>query len=357
MKFSLFYFDGDGSGNNRDSYRLLTDSARFADDNGLTALWVPERHFHAFGGLYPNPSLIHAALAMVTERVQLRSGSIVLPLHHPVRVAEEVAVVDNLSSGRVGVAIASGWTKNEFVLSREPHDSRRGLMWRSYDQVTKLLAGETVEYEDADGNIVEAKTLPRPVQPRIPFWIACQAKETFIEAGRRGINVLTALLGEELESLAPKIEAYRNALEKHGHDPDAGTVSIMVHTFLGENEEEVKARVTGPFGDYLKTHYHLLEGLARSMGLDITLDNFSEDDLDSLIQFGIEGFMKGRSLIGTPEGCRKTVDELAAAGVDEIACLIDFVQDYDLVMEGLPHLTRLAQAYDTPRVPAAMAAI
>lgn len=343
MKFSLFYFDGDGSARKRDSYRLIIDSARFADRNGLTALWVPERHFHAFGGLYPNPSQINAALAMVTEKVQLRSGSIVLPLHHPVRVAEEIAVVDNLSGGRAGVAIASGWTKNEFVLSREPHGSRRSLLWRSYEQVTRLLAGEAVAFEDADGNLVEAKTLPRPVQPRIPFWIACQSTETFIEAGRRGINVLTALLGETIETLAPKIAAYRKALEKHGHDPEAGTVSIMVHTYLGADAEEVRANVTGPFSDYLRTHYHLLEGLARSMGLDMTLDNFSKDDLDSLIQFGVEGFLKGRSLIGTPERCAETVEVLAEAGVDEIACLVDFVQNYDLVMGGLPHLARLVQ--------------
>lgn len=345
MKFSLFYFDGDGSRPVPDSYRLLMDSARFADENGLAALWVPERHFHAFGGLYPNPSVIHAALAMVTKRVQLRSGSLVLPLHHPVRVAEEVAVVDNLSGGRVGVAIASGWTKDEFVLSQEPHGSRRSLMWRNYDQLSRLLAGETVEYEDADGNTVAAKTLPRPLQPRIPFWIACQSTETFIEAGRRGINVLTALLGETLETLAPKIRAYRQSLEKHGHDPESGTVSIMVHTFLGRDEDEVKANVIGPFSDYLRTHYHLLEGLARSMGLDIALENFSKADIDSLVQFGVEGFMKGRSLIGTPESCSETVGALAAAGVNEIACLIDFVQNYDLVMGGLPWLRQLAERH------------
>lgn len=343
MKFSLFYFDGDGSARKHDSYRLIIDSARFADTNGLTALWVPERHFHAFGGLYPNSSLINAALAMVTDNVQLRSGSIVLPLHHPVRVAEEIAVVDNLSGGRAGVAIASGWTKDEFVLSREPHGSRRSLLWRSYEQVTRLLAGDTVAFEDADGNVVEAKTLPRPLQPRVPFWVACQSIETFIEAGRRGINVLTALLGETVDSLAPKVSAYRRSLERHGHDPAAGTVSIMVHTFLGDDAEEVRAKVTGPFSDYLRTHYHLLEGLARTVGLDMSLNDFSKDDLDSLIRFGVEGFLKGRSLIGTPNRCAETVEVLAQIGIDEIACLVDFVQDYDLVMGGMPHLAKLVK--------------
>ncbi|TKT78147.1 LLM class flavin-dependent oxidoreductase [Aquamicrobium sp. LC103] len=349
MKFSLFYFDGDGSRPREDSYKLLIDSARFADANGLTALWVPERHFHAFGGLYPNPSVIHAALAMVTENVQLRSGSVVLPLHHPVRVAEEWAVIDNLSGGRAGMAIASGWTKDEFVMSREPHGSRRSVMWQAYDQLTTLLAGEAVSFEDADGNLVEARTLPRPLQPRIPFWLACQSTESFMEAGKRGINVLTSLLGETLDEVEPKIRAYRTALEKHGHDPESGTVSMMVHTFLGNDVDQVKANVIGPFSDYLRTHYHLLEGLARGMGVNVRFEDFSKDDLDSLLQFGVEGFMKGRSLIGTPESCHSMVQSLAHAGVNEIACLIDFVQDYDLVMASLPHIVELAgRDFDAP---------
>ncbi|WP_299486091.1 LLM class flavin-dependent oxidoreductase, partial [Acaryochloris sp. IP29b_bin.137] len=108
MKFSLFYFDGDGLTSQDDPYKLLIESSKFADQNGFSAVWTPERHFHAFGGLYPNPAMTSAALAMVTEKIQLRAGSVVLPLHHPVRVAEDWAVVDQLSGGRVAIAFASG---------------------------------------------------------------------------------------------------------------------------------------------------------------------------------------------------------------------------------------------------------
>ncbi|MEO0408678.1 MAG: LLM class flavin-dependent oxidoreductase, partial [Cyanobacteria bacterium P01_A01_bin.135] len=130
MKFSLFYFDGDGSVAQPDQYQLLIESAKFADQNGFTAVWTPERHFHAFGGLYPNPCVTSAALAMVTERLQIRAGSVVMPLHHPVRVAEDWAVVDNLSNGRAAIAFASGWTMDEFILARAPHASRKGQMWQ-----------------------------------------------------------------------------------------------------------------------------------------------------------------------------------------------------------------------------------
>ena len=96
VTFSLFYFAA-GEEAAHDGYRLLLDSARFADRHGFEAVWTPERHFHAFGGAYPNPSVTGAALAAITEHVGIRAGSVVLPLHSPIRVAEEWGVVDNIS--------------------------------------------------------------------------------------------------------------------------------------------------------------------------------------------------------------------------------------------------------------------
>lgn len=119
MEFSLFYFSGDGSTTHNDKYRLLIEGATFADRHGFTAIWTPERHFHDFGGLYPNPALMGVAIAMITQQIQIRAGSVVLPLQHPLRVAEEWAVVDNLSNGRTGIAVASGWHPNDFVLYPE----------------------------------------------------------------------------------------------------------------------------------------------------------------------------------------------------------------------------------------------
>jgi hypothetical protein len=107
--FSLFYFASDEGEKNAGKYRLLLEGARFADTHGFEAVWTPERHFGAFGGLYPNPSVASAAVAAITQHVKIRAGSCVLPLHHPARVAEEWGLVDNLSNGRVGISFASGW--------------------------------------------------------------------------------------------------------------------------------------------------------------------------------------------------------------------------------------------------------
>ncbi|MHC5725594.1 MAG: MupA/Atu3671 family FMN-dependent luciferase-like monooxygenase, partial [Nostoc sp.] len=175
MEFSLFYFCGDGLKTQKNKYNLLIESAKFADQNGFSALWTPERHFHPFGGLYPNPSLTSAALAMITERIQLRSGSIVMPLHNPARVAEEWSVVDNLSNGRVALAFASGWTIDDFVLSSEIHANRKESMWSGIQIVHKLWEGEQVELKDATGNTFKVRTFPRPIQRKLPTWIVCQS--------------------------------------------------------------------------------------------------------------------------------------------------------------------------------------
>src|SRR5215218_4407232 len=115
MKLGLIFFSSSEAADGDEKYRLLVESVRFADRNGFSSVWIPERHFTRDGWLYPNPAVLQAALARETERIGLRAGSVVMPLHDPVRVAEEWAMVDNLSGGRVGISFASGWHSNDFI--------------------------------------------------------------------------------------------------------------------------------------------------------------------------------------------------------------------------------------------------
>ncbi|HEX5709535.1 MAG TPA: LLM class flavin-dependent oxidoreductase, partial [Pyrinomonadaceae bacterium] len=128
MDFSLFYFAADNSETGEDKYRLYLEGAKFADRNGFASVWTPERHFHESGGLYPNPSVLSAALSTVTERVKLCAGSVVLPLHHSIRVAEEWSVIDNLSRGRVGLSFTAGWIPNDFAFFPERYANKREEM-------------------------------------------------------------------------------------------------------------------------------------------------------------------------------------------------------------------------------------
>jgi natural product biosynthesis luciferase-like monooxygenase protein len=346
MEFSILYFSGDGSTIESAKYQLLLETAKFADKHGFSAVWTPERHFHPFGGLYPNPSVISAALAMVTEKIQLRSGSIVMPLQHPVRVAEEWAVVDNLSGGRVGLSFAPGWHADDFLLRPENYAERKEIMWRDIETVIKLWHGEEIEFVGGSGNKVKIKTFPRPIQSQLPIWITCQSDTSFIGAGQIGANILTSMLYTTIDDLAERITLYRRSLAQHGYEPKSYKVSLMMHTYVENNEQLLKQKVKQPFCNYLKTHFGLVENLAKRINFQVNPENFTEEDRQQLLEFAFERyFQQGRVLIGTPDSCKQTIERLQEIGVDEIACLVDFGLDFHTVMASLNKLTEIQQDY------------
>ena len=338
MDFSLFYFASDEDEAARNKYRLLIEGAKFADRHGFSAVWTPERHFHAFGGLYPNPSVTGAAIAAVTERIQIRAGSVVLPLHSPIRVAEEWSVVDNLSNGRVGLSFASGWHSDDFVFAPENFLNRRKMMAGQIETVRRLWRGESVPFTGGTGAEVQVKILPRPIQSELPIWVtAFGTVETFQMAGEIGASMLTHLLGQSVELVAEKIAIYRRAWRDHGHE-GSGYVTLMLHTFVGEDFDAVREKVRVPFCNYLKSSLDLLIGLAKNAGLEVDPKHLTEQNADALVTHAFNRYYETCGLFGTPDTCLRMVDKLKAAGIDEIACLIDFGVDADSVLAGLDYL-------------------
>lgn len=342
LDLSLFYFASSDQETAR--YRLVTEGARFADQNGFTAIWTPERHFHQFGGLYPNPAVLSAALATITHRVALRAGSVVLPLHDPIRVAEEWSLVDNLSGGRVGIAFASGWHADDFVFFPERYPDRKAQMMAALKVVHELWQGGTTEVTGGSGTKVTIRIHPAPVQPTLPTWITTAGSpDTFAQAGAIGANVLTHLLGQSVEQVAANISRYRQARADHGHDPAAGIVTLMVHAFVGSPETDISETVRAPFTAYLRSSVGLIENLVRSLDLPLDLASLTEPDRDALLAFAFDRYFESSALFGTAESVQPMLDRLSAAGVDEVACLIDFGLDDDLVLANLPHLALARQ--------------
>lgn len=348
MKFSLFFFSQDASRTAEDKYRLLMESARFADANAFSAVWTPERHFQDVGGLYPNPSVLSAALAMITKNIDIRAGSVALPLHNPIRVAEEWSVVDNLSNGRVGVAFASGWHTLDFVLSPNNYKDRKDHMFQNLQIIRQLWRGETVTFQGVNGHEAGVRIMPRPVQQDLPAWVSISMDTTtWVKAGEIGANVLTAILRQPLDVLAEKIHLYREARAKHGHDPESGQVTVMLHTFVGEDDKAVKEIVKSSLTHYFRNNIKQFElhtdlsvkGRAESRAFDP--DNLTEADLDAVASYYFERYFNQSLLCGTPEKCAYLVDRLREAGVSEIACFIDFGVSADLVLDSLRHLNVL----------------
>ncbi len=351
VEFSLSYFANDEDALGSHKYRLLLEGAKFADANGFTAVWTPERHFHAFGGLYPSPALAAAALATITRRVQLRAGSVVLPLHDPLEVAEQWSMVDNLSGGRVGVSFASGWHAHDFVFRPDRYARRKELMLREIDTVRALWRGAEISRTDGVGKTTRVSIRPRPVQPELPWWLtAAGSPDTFRLAGELGANVLTNLMGQKLEDLASKVALYRESWRKAGH-PGRGHVSLMMHAFLGEHVERARATVREPLLRYFRSSVDIFRTFVASQGLAVDVDALTPADVAALTEHGLERYLEDGGLFGTLETASPVIERVLALDVDEVPCLIDFGVGVDEALEGLETLNRLRERY-APRADA-----
>ncbi|WP_186112797.1 type I polyketide synthase, partial [Burkholderia gladioli] len=354
--FSLSFFGTYDAAYQRGKYDLLFAAARFADQQGFAALWLPERHFHAFGGLSPNPSVLAAALARETRHIELRAGSVVLPLHHPVRVAEEWAVVDNLSGGRVGIAVASGWHPNDFVFAPEAFGRHRELTFERLDQVRQLWAGQALQLPDGSGQPFAASVYPLPGRKQLPVWVTVVGNpDTYRKAAELGAGILTNLMGQSLEELARNIALYRQALAEHGHDPRAARVTVLLHTFVGPDREAARREAREPFLAYLKSSVGLFRNMARALGMQIDGELKPEDEA-YLLSAAYERYVTSSALIGDPESCARIVAGLVAIGVDEIGCFIDFGVDAHRVEAQLPYLQQLRECVAQAAVELAEAA-
>jgi natural product biosynthesis luciferase-like monooxygenase protein len=363
ITFSLFYFAA-GEDAASDGYRLLLESARFADRHGFEAVWTPERHFHAFGGAYPNPSVTGAALAAITTNVGIRAGSVVLPLHSPVRVAEEWAVVDNLSRGRVAISFAAGWQPNDFVLNPSAYATAKEQLPAWIDQVQRLWRGETVPLPGHDGAPVDVRTLPRPVQEELPVWLtSAGSPSTFERAGRLGVNVLTHLLGQSVDQLAENITRYRAAWQEAGHAGD-GRVTLMLHTYLDRDAATAREVAREPMKSYLGTAVGLLRDVAsafptfagRGKNTDDLFKSLSAEEMDQLLEVAAARYLGTSGLFGTPDDAASMVEEVSTAGVDEVACLIDFGVPTDRVLASLDLIGQAKMTIEARRSGAAVTA-
>ena len=347
---SLFHFAA-GDAQAGDGYRILLESSRWGDEHGFEAVWTPERHFHDFGAPYPNPSVVAAAVAAVTERIEIRAGSVVLPLHSPVRVAEEWSVVDNLSHGRVGISFAAGWQPNDFVLNPAGYANAREELADRIEAVRSLWRGETVELPGPDGELVPVRTLPRPVQPELPVWLtSAGSPASFERAGTLGVNLLTHLLGQSIEQLTENIERYRTAYRAAGHEGD-GKVTLMLHTFLDADGDAARETAREPLTQYLGTAVGLIKNMASAFptfagagkDADEAFRSLTDTDIRQLLEMAADRYLSTSGLFGTVEDGLDMVEAAARAGVDEVACLIDFGIDAELV---LPSLELLGEVHD-----------
>ncbi|WP_114859985.1 MupA/Atu3671 family FMN-dependent luciferase-like monooxygenase [Azospirillum brasilense] len=344
MRFSfLFFSDVRKDRSDAEKYAFVRDVTLFADREGFEAVYIPERHFHEFGSIFSNPAIMAANLIPQTTRVRFRTAGISLPLHHPAEVVEWWAMNDVLSNGRVDLGFGSGWARGDFILAPDHYADRRQICSDQIPIVRKLWRGEAVTFPGPDGEPVAVTTHPRPIQPELNVWLlVTQSDEGFIHAGRQGYNIFTMLYGNNLEVMARKLALYRAARRDAGLEPAGGVVTLMLHTLLLDDRTRVRRAVEEPFSGYIKS---ALDAHLAAAAKDRGGEPPNEAEKAKILDYAYERYFQTGALFGTVEDGRAIVEQAIAAGVDEIACLLDFGVDYAVATESLGYLARLAEVY------------
>jgi alkanesulfonate monooxygenase SsuD/methylene tetrahydromethanopterin reductase-like flavin-dependent oxidoreductase (luciferase family) len=241
-------------------YDELIDQAVLADRLGYQACFIAEHHFHPYG-VVPNPAVILAAIAQRTDRILLGPSVAILPFRDPRLVAEDYAMLDLLSHGRLVLGLGSGYLKHEFAgFGREPTEKRE-----RFDDgmaiVKRLIAGERVSFQGRFDQLDGVQLNVLPAQRVVPVYVAALTKEAAYYIGRQGNGLLTIPYGtlNNLDEMAPLAASFERGRAESGASPMPHGLAPHIatfHTHVARSETEAEAAVRGPFELYCRTRLY-----------------------------------------------------------------------------------------------------
>jgi natural product biosynthesis luciferase-like monooxygenase protein len=242
VRFALFQLPTYREGFSRSLpafYAELTEAVRAADRLGWHRVLVSEHHFHYYGGAVPNPAVVLAAWARETRNIRLAAGVALVPLRHPLQVAEDYAMVDQLAEGRFDMGVSRGFVPHEFeafgVDARETSDR----VLEGLQIIEKFWAGAPFEFSGRFTRFGKLQPWPRPFQDRIPIWIAASNDiESFRRIGAGGYGLLMNHYPLTFDSLRMKHDAFKEAYSAAGLPPHERRSSIAFMTHLADTEEQ-----------------------------------------------------------------------------------------------------------------------
>ena len=213
----------------------LTEQARFAETLGYESFWLPENHFN--DRAIPEPLMLLAAVAAGTKRIALATTSYLLPLRHPLFAAEQVAVLDRLSNGRVLLGVGRGYSNAVLqAFNVDPAGKRAQFEW-VLEIMIRAWSGEPVSV-DPD-NIAPVVLDPLPVQkPHPPIWVAAFGPKALAQVGRLGLPYLASPI-ETINQLKTNAARHRQSVEEAGHDAIAAC-PIMRTIFVSKDQRELR---------------------------------------------------------------------------------------------------------------------
>ena len=347
MEFGTFLLMQSPSGQPaQEVYARGVEMAQAAEDLGFNNMWLAEHHFSTYGYL-SRPLTASMHIADKTKRLRVGTGVIVIPLHNPLVVAEEIATVDLLSGGRLDVGLGRGYQKYEFErLGMRLEDSR--ARWEeAVDILVRALSGESFSYEGEFYNFPETSTFPQPMQkPHPPIWVVGQSPESIAAAVRRGFNVVSGGYGVPIERLMELGRVFRQAVEdiKPTNKP---TLGVQRAVYVTEDEGDVPAAVEHARWN-MRVTLSLRHGNEKVEGGRAIAEPLeSEADTETLLDTHL--------IIGTPETCVRQVQRLKdEVGIEHLNCSFWFGDmEQDKILRSMELFAKEVMPHFESTVPAA----
>ena len=295
-----------------DVARDYVAAARRTEELGYDVLQCIEHHFQP-DGHNPAPLRTLAAAAGATEQIRLATNILLVPLYNPVKLAEDVAVLDNISRGRLTLGVAPGYVREEFDGLMVPYDERFKRFEEALDVMQAAWTNETFSYDGRHYQIPETRLSPKQVQlPHPPLWYGVSGPQLLRRAAKRHC-VLTASPRHTVRELQPHFADYMAAAAEYGFAPPERPV--MRGTFIAETREKAH-EIAGPAITHLFRELYGKQSAkgARALRAD---DGTIIEDAD---QVGFENF-KDRYIIGTPDdACARIAELRDGLGATELTC-------------------------------------
>ncbi len=238
MEFGIFYqLPCADDQTPADRYADTISQAQLADKLGFDTIWLAEVHFNPRFSVLAAPLLLGSAIAQTTERLKIATAVNLMPLHHPVRLAEEFATLDVISRGRAILGTGRGAMLRQYAGYGIDVDEGRERFVENLEIVLKAWASDELSYQGKYHQVEEVRVVPKPYQkPHPPVYIAANSVDTFPLVGELGHNILIAPLVVSLEGARNGLKEYRRQLAAYGHASDGAKVNVNVLVHVTKDE-------------------------------------------------------------------------------------------------------------------------
>jgi alkanesulfonate monooxygenase SsuD/methylene tetrahydromethanopterin reductase-like flavin-dependent oxidoreductase (luciferase family) len=290
-----------------------------AETLGLDGVWLAERHFAARRGpldaqgagipsIVSAPLTLASAIAARTQRLRVGIAVNVLPLCHPIRIAEEAATVDQISKGRLDFGVGRSGFPRAYEGYGVPYAESRERFLETLEIILKAWTEEPFSYTGKYYTFNNLSVLPKPHQkPHPPIRVAATTKETFPQVGHMGYPIFIGLRGFDVFEGSQHLQAYRQAWREAGH-PGDGDVFLRIPIYVAETAEHARSE---PEYSTLRSYRRLAESFGQSAGASgTTADEERIERSERLSKIGYDGLLRGRLAYGTPEMVAARLREL-----------------------------------------------